>query len=211
MATIGCPPSGDVIPANAGLHPRRRTRPPGARARMGMDSRFPGMTSWSMGTNEDQAQIFHAPCSAAMLPENAVWSTRLNPARRDHRRELGGRRELADRLDEVLVGLRDRRSRPAHRRNDAVGVEPVELVEHRQVDLRELEAEEPPAALQHAMGFPQRHARCAARSGCRRRWCRRQSSRPRTAALPHWPRRMSPAPGSASSSRAPRRPAACPH
>jgi hypothetical protein len=26
-------------------------------------------------------QIFHAPWSAAMLPENAVWSTRLNPAR----------------------------------------------------------------------------------------------------------------------------------
>src|SRR5690606_3003540 len=66
------------------------------------------------------------------------------------------RRELADALHEVAVGLLTRSDEPPETRDDLKRVQIVKTVQHRHLTFRKLEACKAATRLQHAEGFPQR-------------------------------------------------------
>src|SRR5690606_15645273 len=74
----------------------------------------------------------------------------------DHRRKILLLGEFADRLDQIAVGIRVARNHLADARNSVERPLVINLVENRQFDLGEFEAQEPTARLQHTIGFGQR-------------------------------------------------------
>ena len=75
----------------------------------------------------------------------------------DHVGELRGLGKLADRLDEIAIGLGVAGHGAADRRDDVERIEVVEPVKARHVDRGELQADEMSAELQHAMDLAERH------------------------------------------------------
>ena len=59
-------------------------------------------------------------------------------------------------LDEIAIGRAVADDDLPHRRDGRRGTGVVDAIEHRQIDAREFEAKEPPAALQHPIGFRKR-------------------------------------------------------
>src|SRR5579862_886353 len=70
--------------------------------------------------------------------------------------ELSGRGKLAYGFDEVAIGVRVVGDDAAHLRDHRIGEAVVDGVEPGDVDMAELEAKEPPAALEHAKRLTKR-------------------------------------------------------
>ena len=88
-----------------------------------------------------------------MPPVRLRQVTRSKPGVADHAGECFLRREAADALDEIVVGLGRAGRERAEARNHLEGMEVVEPVEQRHLALREFEAEEVAADLQDAEGL----------------------------------------------------------
>ena len=93
---------------------------------------------------------------ATIPPERRVASTRAKAGRGDHVGERFGVRKLADRFDQIAI----RGPVPGHDfaegGNAGEGIGVVDPVEHRQVDVRKLEAKEAPTPLEHPKGLAER-------------------------------------------------------
>ena len=98
-------------------------------------------------------QSFQPEWIATIPPLRRVKSTRAKPASRDHLRESVGRRKLANQFDKIAIGAAVAGHDLAHGRNRGERISVVEPVDPRQIDTRELEAQEMPAALEHPMGL----------------------------------------------------------
>ena len=93
---------------------------------------------------------------ATIPPVSGWWDTRRNPAASISPREGAGRREAADRFDEVAVGFGVARDGPAERGNDAERIGVVEGVEAGHVGLGEFQAQEAAARLEDPARLRQR-------------------------------------------------------
>ena len=99
---------------------------------------------------------FQPECSAT-TPAVMVRERDAAEARRlDHLGEDRRLGKLADRFDQILVGLAVAGDRFADARDHIVGINVVERAQARQIDGGKLQAEKTPAELEHAMGFAER-------------------------------------------------------
>ena len=101
-------------------------------------------------------QSFQPEWIATIPPLRRVKSTRAKPACSDHVRKLVGRRKLANRFDEIAIRRAVAGHDLAHRRDGGKRIGVVDLLDHRQIDAREFEAQVMPAALEHPIGFAKR-------------------------------------------------------
>ena len=105
-------------------------------------------------------QIFQ-PLWMATRPPRIGSAFTLPEARRlDHPRERGHVREALDRFDQVAVAVLVLRHRLADLRHDPARIGFVERREARPAGLREFEAEEAAAGLQHAVRLAERRREC---------------------------------------------------
>ncbi len=111
--------------------------------------------------NEDVLQCtehhaFQPECMAAMPPDRFRCFTWVKPAFSIFFANCGLRREAPDAFGEIAI----RRSVTGHQfakpRQHREGIEIVEIIEPGCRDAREFETKEPPAGLEHAIGFGER-------------------------------------------------------
>ena len=93
---------------------------------------------------------------ATTPPLRRVKSTRVKPAAAIMSAKTSAEGNLRIELDEIAIGRPVARHDLAHRRNGGEGIDIVGVIQHRQVDAREFEAEKAAAALNHPIGFAQR-------------------------------------------------------
>ena len=97
-----------------------------------------------------QSQSFQPEWMATTPPVKRTNSTRLNPAVSIMLAKTSGGGNRRIDFDEITIGRAVAGDDLAQRGDRRLAIECIEPVEHRQIDLREFETEEPRAAFQHA-------------------------------------------------------------